>query len=138
MKIIITENKVEKLKSLIKNGGPRMVIQLMGGLDTFSKVLDIKGPMGFLHLFDGLDVAQSYHKDFILYRYEPGNNIMVYDKLLKCLYINIDYIWEVMSDDYGQDQYAIQDLTKLWFKNVYNIEVKRSQPLIASKYLEMI
>ena len=49
MKIIITENKVEKLKSLIKNGGPRMVIQLMGGLDTFSKVLDIKGPMGFLH-----------------------------------------------------------------------------------------
>ena len=63
MKIIITQNKVERLKDLIKNIGTKQVINLMGGWDTFCKVMNIEGFMDFLHLFDDLDVVQSDKKE---------------------------------------------------------------------------
>jgi len=43
MKIIITENKIDKIKSLIDKKGVKKVIPLIGGVDNFIKIL---GPDG--------------------------------------------------------------------------------------------
>jgi hypothetical protein len=138
MKIIITENKVEKLKYLLNREGPINTIKLMGGFETFCKIFNLSGPIDFLHLFDGLTKVQSEsHKDYILYRYEPGNNIMIYDKLLKCLYINEYEIWDFLNDDLGIEYYSVQELTKKWAEDVYNLNLKRTEPLLGSRYVEM-
>jgi len=108
------------------------------GWNTFCRVFNIEGPMDFLHLFDDLDVALSYHKDYILYRYEPGNNIMVYDKFLKCLYINQYQIWDFLNDELGIEYYSIQELTKKWAEDVYNLNLKRTEPLLGPKYIQMV
>jgi len=39
MKIIITENKIDRVKGLIEKQGVKSAIQLMGGLDNLAKVL---------------------------------------------------------------------------------------------------
>ena len=45
MKIIITENRVERLKELIKTQGTDKTIKQMGGWDNFCKGLNIEGPI---------------------------------------------------------------------------------------------
>ena len=71
MKIIITENKVERLKGLIKTNGVNQVIDLMGGFDTFCKVMNIDDFMDFLHLFDDLEQVQSEeNENLTLFRYK--------------------------------------------------------------------
>ena len=98
MKIIITENKVERLKDLIKNIGTKQVINLMGGFDTFRKVMNIEGPMDFLHLFDDLEQVQSEeYKNQTLFRNKKGYNYIVYDRKKKVVYINGDEIWSFLG-----------------------------------------
>ena len=59
MKIIITENKLEKV---LKKSGTKKTIELLGGWDNFCKVFNIESPMDFLHLFDNLERVQSEEK----------------------------------------------------------------------------
>ena len=109
------------------------------GWNIFCRIFNIKGPMDFLHLFDDLNKVQSEsHKDYILYRYEQGNNIMVYDKFLKCLYINEYQIWDFLNDEFGVEYYSIQEFTKKWAEDVYNLNLKRTEPLLGSRYVGMI
>jgi hypothetical protein len=122
MKIIITENKVERLKELVKDLGAKQVINLMGGWDTFCKVLNIEGPMDFLHLFDDLDVVQSEEKEnWTLFRYKKGRNIMVYDRKNEKVLINYDEIWSFLSVKFGLNYSDIQSLTEEWLGEVYNL-----------------
>jgi len=94
MKILITENKVERLKELIKTNGVNQVIDLMGGFDTFCKVMNIEGFMDFLHLFDDLEQVQSEEKENLtLFRHKKGHNLMVYDRKSKEVYISNKEIW---------------------------------------------
>lgn len=139
MKIIITENKVEKLKYLLNREGAIATIKLMGGWDRFCKIFNLSGPMDFLHLFDDLEEVQSEDNfDYILFRYQEGNNVMVYDKRLKCLYISDDEIWDFLNDDLGIEYYSIQELTKYWAEDVFKLNLKRTEPLMASSYIKMI
>jgi hypothetical protein len=122
MKIIITENKVERLKDLIKNIGTKQVIDLMGGWDTFCKVMNIEGPMDFLHLFDDLDIVQSEEKENLtLFRYKKGNNLMVYDRKSKEVYISTYDIWSFLDDKFDLTYPVIQGVTKKWLGEVYNL-----------------
>ena len=122
MKIIITENKVERLKELIKTNGVKQVIDLMGGFDTFCKVMNIEGPMDFLHLFDDLDVVQSEEKEhWTLFRYKKGNNLMIYDRKSKEVYISYDDIWSFLKDEFDLTTPVVQGVTKKWLGEVYNV-----------------
>jgi len=123
MKIIITENKVDKLKELIKDIGTIRIVNLMGGFDTFCKVMKIDGFMDFLHLFDDLEVVQSEEKkDWTLFRYKKGNNLMIYDRKSKEVYFSYDEIWSFLEDKFGLYLNAdVQVVTKKWLGEVYNL-----------------
>ena len=130
MKIIITENKVERLKDLIKNIGTKQVINLMGGWDTFCKVMNIEGFMDFLHLFDDLDVVQSDKKEnFTLFRYKKGDNLMIYDRISKEVYISTYDIWSFLDDKFELTHPVIQGVTKKWLGEVYNLRGITTKPV---------
>lgn len=119
MKIIITENKFEKV---LKQSGTKKTIDILGGWDNFCKVLNIDGFMDFLHLFDDLEVVQSEEiKDWTLFRYKKGNNLMIYDRKSKEVYINYDKIWSFLEDKFDLTYPVIQVVTKKWLGEVYNL-----------------
>ena len=135
MKIIITENKVEKFKKLINELGVDQTTILMGGTHIFRKVLNINSYEDYLHLFDDLDEVESTDLfKFRLFRYKPGTNIIAYNTTENRVGISDNEIYSVLDDDLlGLSpvvNYSKQILLK-WLKEVYNIdvEINRTHPM---------
>jgi len=81
-----------------------------------------KDPMEFLNLFNDLEVAQSTErKDWTLFRYEKGKNLMIYYIKNDIVYINYDQIWSVLRNDFGLNYDDTQQLTEEWLGVVYNL-----------------
>ena len=119
MKIIITENKLEKV---LKQKGIKKTIQMIGGWDNFCKVFNIEGPMDFLHLFDDLEVVQSEEEENLtLFRYKKGNNLMVYDRKSKEVYISNKDIWSFLNVKFHLSFLEVKEVTKKWLDEVYNL-----------------
>ncbi len=115
-------NLKEKLKDLIKKVGFESTIRVVGSLDKTFEIFDIKEPMDFLHLFDNLESVQSKERqEWTLYRYKKNHNFMVYDRKNDYVYINYNEIWSVLEDKFGFKYSEIQELTKRWLDEVYNL-----------------
>ena len=115
-------NRKTKIHNMIKNLGVTNAINMVGGFDRFMEKMDINYPMDFLHLFDDLEVVQSKERpDLTLFRYEPRNNIMVYDRKNKTVYINYYEIWLVLEDHFALNYTEMQRFTKKWLDEVYNL-----------------
>jgi hypothetical protein len=115
-------NLKEKLKDLIKKVGFESTIRVVGSLDKTFEIFDIKKPMDFLNLFNDLESVQSEERqEWTLYRYKKGHNLMVYNRENDYVYINYDEIWSVLGDKFGLNYSEIQDLTKRWLDEVYNL-----------------
>jgi hypothetical protein len=132
MKIIITENQYklikenislkEKLRNLIKKVGFESTTRVVGSLDKTFEIFDIKEPMDFLNLFNDLESVQSEEdEDWVLYRYKKGHNFMIYDRKNDYVYINYYEIWSVLENKFGLNYFEIQELTKRWLDEVYNL-----------------
>ena len=118
MKIVITENKLEKV---LKQSGTKKTIELLGGWENFCKVFKIESPMDFLHLFDDLEQVQSEEREsIILFRYKKGYNYMVYDRDDGEVYINHKEIWSYLEDKFALTYPVVQKITKKWLGEVYN------------------
>jgi hypothetical protein len=133
MKIIITENQYklikenislkEKLLGLIKKVGFESVVKIVGSLDKTFEIFDIKEPMDFLNIFNNLESVQSEeYGDYMLYRYKKRHNFMIYDRKNGYVYINYDEIWSVLEDKFGLNYGEIQELTRVWLDEVYNLK----------------
>jgi len=73
-------------------------------------------------MFNDLDVVQLEEKpDLTLFRYEKGNNMMIYDIKNEYVYINYDVIWSFLEDVFGLHYFEIQELTKDWLGETYNL-----------------
>jgi len=121
-KILKEENLKHNLKQQIKDYGIKDSAELVGGMDNFLSLMNIKSPMDFLHLFDDLDQVQSKEKpDWTLFRYKPKKNLISYDRKNKTVYINYDKIWSVLEDHFGLNYRETQRLTKRWLSEVYNL-----------------
>ena len=119
MKILITENK---LNLVLKQSGTEKTIKLLGGWENFCAVYNINSPMGFLHLFDDLDVVQSEErKDWVLFRYKKGHNFMVYNRKKEEVYFNYNEIWSFLRSNFALNYEKTQELTKVWLGEVYNL-----------------
>ena len=119
MKILITENKLEKV---LKQSGTEKIIQLVGGWENFCKLFNIESPMDFLHLFDDLEQVQSEeYENYTLFRYKKGNNYIIYDRKDEEVYISYYEIWLFLEDKFGLDDYEIKSLTEGWLDEVYNL-----------------
>ena len=131
MKIIITERQKnvlfenkrnEVLIDTIKYEGWESAADMVGGSENLKTLVEIKTPIDFLNIFTDLDVVQSEEKpDWELYRYEKGNNMMIYDR--KSDYVFIDYhkIWSFLEKVFGLNYSEIQQLTEEWLSEVYNL-----------------
>ena len=119
MKIVITENKIDKV---LKDIGTEKTIKLLGGWYNFSNVYNIESPMDFLHLFDDLEQVQSEEETYLtLFRYKPKHNIIIYDRKNEEVYVNYYEIWWFLKLYFGLDYYEIQSLTEEWLDEVYNL-----------------
>ena len=123
MKILITENKFKDiLKLSLKKNGVRNTIDNVGGWENFCKVLNIQSPMDFLHLFDDLERVQSEEKkNWTLFRYKKGENLMVYNRKNEGVYIYYYEIWLFLEDKFGLSYYETQRITQDWLDEVYNL-----------------
>ena len=120
MKIIITENKLEKV---LKQSGTEKTIKILGGWDNFCQVFKIESPMDFLHLFDDLEQVQSEEREsMILFRYKKGYNYIVYDREDGLVYINYKEIWSYFEEKFALTYSVVQKITKKWLGEVYNLK----------------
>jgi len=79
-------------------------------------------PMEFLNLFNDLEVVQSIeHKNWTLFRYEKGKNLMIYDRKNDYVYIDYKQIWSVLENDFGLNYTETRQLTKEWVGVVCNL-----------------
>jgi len=126
MKIIISENQVDKIKSKIheyvKKYGIEKCKQIFGDKVLFTIGFN-NDPMEFLNLFNDLDVVQSVeHEEYSLFRYEKGKNLMVYNIQSDSVYVNTTQIWSVLQNDFGLYYDEVQQLTEVWVEMTYNLK----------------
>ena len=130
MKIIISESQYkllfesklkQNLKQEIKDFGIKDTAELVNGFDNLMEILNIDSPMKFLHLFDDLEQVQSeIDPDWTLFRYKPKKNLMVHNRKNRTVFINYEEIWKPLLDT-GLFNPDIEELTKEWLSNVYNL-----------------
>jgi len=125
MKIIISENQVDKIKSKIheyvKKYGFEKCKEIFGDKVLFTIGFN-NNPMEYLNLFNDLDVVQSIEKkDWTLFRYEKGKNLMIYDRKSDYVYIDYDQIWLILRNDFGLNYNDSKQVTEEWLEIVYNL-----------------
>lgn len=123
VKRVIKENVAkDSLIDMIKEEGWRSTSELVGGYKNLSKLAFDNNPMEFLNLFNDMDVVKSEKvPNWTLYRYEKGNNIMIYNRKNGNTYVNYYKIWEFLEKGFGLDFDEIQGLTNEWLFEVYNL-----------------
>ena len=124
VKKVIKENDAKDfLIDTIKEDGWKSASELVGGYENLKKLVGIKTPMDFLHLFDDLNVVQSEEKpNFTLFRYEIGNKLMVYNSVNNVVYINYNKIWRGLEIVFFElNDFEIQELTQEWLGEVYDL-----------------
>ena len=131
MKIIITERQKnvlfenkrnEVLIDTIKYEGWESAADMVGGSENLKTLVEIKTPIDFLNIFTDLDVVQSEENpDWGLYRYEKGNNMMIYDRKNDYVFIDYHKIWSFLEKVFGLNYFEIQQLTEEWLSEVYNL-----------------
>jgi hypothetical protein len=90
------ENLKQTLKQSVKEDGWEFAADLVGGPEDLAKLAFNNDPMKFIDLFNDLDVFQSEEgSNWTLFRYEKGNNVMVYNRINDNVYINYDVIGSV-------------------------------------------
>jgi hypothetical protein len=131
MKIIITESqynllienkKNQSLIDMIKDEGWESAAELVGGVENLKNLTGIGTPIDFLNIFTDLDVVQSEEKpDWELYRYEKGNNMMIYVRKNDYVFIDYHKIWSFLKKGFDLNYPEIQQLTEEWLSEVYNL-----------------
>ena len=110
------------LKQQVKDYGWKDTAEMVNGPEELAKLAFDNDPMEFLHMFDDMDVVQSKsEKDWTLYRYEKGDNLMVYDRKNEYVYIEYSDIWSFLKDGFGLKYSEKQAFTTRWVDEAYNL-----------------
>jgi hypothetical protein len=121
-KILKEESLKQSLKDQIKEFGWKDAAELVGDGEILARLGFNNDPVEFLNLFNDFDVVQSKEKPYLtLFRYEKGNNMMIYDRKNEYVYINYDVIWSFLGDVFGLKYVEIQELTQEWLSETYNL-----------------
>jgi hypothetical protein len=125
VKRVIKEEKLSKQdvlkKHVLKNGWDE-VADRIGGFDNLYKHAFNNDYNEFLKLYSNLDVVQSErNSEIILYRFEKGKNMMVYNKKKEYVHINYDVIWSFFDKGIRLNHHEIQDIMEMWLDKVYNL-----------------
>ena len=94
-------------------GGPRILAR-----DAYNN-----DPMQFLNMFNDLDVVQSEENpDWILFRYEPKENIIIYNLKNNYVYLNYTDIYGFLAKGFGLKHPEIKGLIQNWLSKTYNLK----------------
>lgn len=132
MKIILTENRVEQV---LKKFGVDKTVKLLGGWETFRNVFNINTYEEYLHLFDDLDISQSTEiPKYRLYKYNDGENIIIYNTIDDRVGINDNIIRSVLEQDLlglKPELNNSKEIIQKWLSDVYNldVEIRRIHPM---------
>jgi hypothetical protein len=125
VKRVIKEEKLSKqdvLKKHVLKNGWKEVADRIGGFDNLYKHAFNNDYNEFLKLYSKLEVVQSEEEpNWMLYRFEKGKNIMIYDKKNEYFYINHDVIWSFFELGIGLEYDEIWKIMKKWLDEVYNL-----------------
>ena len=118
--------KEESLKSSlideIKQNGVGETARMVGGVYNLFKILGFKTPLQFLNIYNDLEQVESEkNPEYLLFRYRPGKNIIVYDEGKAFTHYNeIDY---VLKEVFAKDKQQIKQIIKKWLSDTFNLEV---------------
>jgi hypothetical protein len=116
------KNHKEILRQKVLKNGWEEVAERIGGFDILYKHAFNNDYNEFLNLFNNLEVVQSEQKpNWMLYRFEKGKNMMIYDKKNEYVYINNDVIWSFFEGGISLKYGEIRDIMKKWLDEVYNL-----------------
>ena len=126
MKYIISEQQsdkvVERLTKNIKSDGWKKTARIVGGDENLIKILGITSPMEFLHLYDGMDVVNGEErKNFLLFRYNKGHNLILLEKKYGSTYISEPDIVSILEFVFGLNYDDIEKLINVWLDEVYDL-----------------
>jgi len=121
-KILKEESLKQSLRQQVKDYGWKGTAKMVNGPEELAKLAFDNDPMEFLHMFDDMDVVQSKNeKDWTLFRYEKGNNLMIYDRKSEYVYIDYSDIWSFLEDGFGLNYSKAQAFTKRWVDEAYKL-----------------
>ena len=124
MKIIITENQAKlKVHQMVKYDGWNNTCQFLGITnDELVQKFFNNDPMEFLNLYNDLDVVQSKNNPFLtLFRYEPGHNLIIYDKSDGFVFMDNYEIFSVINVGFDTGSIQAVELIKKWLSDVYGL-----------------
>ena len=120
--ILKEESLKQSLKQQIKDYGWKDTAEMVNGSEELAKLAFDNDPMEFLHMFDDMNVVQSKsEKDWTLFRYEKGDNLMIYNKKSGSVYIDYSDIWLFLEDGFGLNDSETQELTTRWVGEAYKL-----------------
>lgn len=134
MKLIIKESQLNNtITKLIKMEGWEKTGETLGlSPKEFMEQMFDGNPMDFLNIYNDLDVVQSEEKpDCTLFRYEKGDNLMVYSNINKIMGIDVDNILSFLIESGFEEDAA--DILIEWLSNTFEIEIAGFAPLLISK-----
>ena len=137
VKRVIKENNTKmELINTIKDEGFNSTAEMVGGAEILMKLLNIKTPMDFLHLFDNLEVVRSEKSQYwTLFRHKPNDNVMLYDRRDDDIYISDDEIWLILEYYFDLSYTESHSLIMEWLNEVYNFE--KVTPMSKSRLMRM-
>ena len=128
-------SKQDKLKQMVLKLGWKKVAEMLGGFDTLYKHEFNNDYNEFLNLFNNLEVVQSEQEpNLMLYRFEKGKNIMIYNKENEYVYIHFQLIWSFFRDGIGLKFDETQDIMKRWLDDDYNLRGVTPWSLFIKRY----
>ena len=124
MKIIITENQVDKIKSKIheyvKKYGFEKSREIFGDKVLFTIGFN-NDPMEFLNMFNDLEIIRYEDPNWVLFLNKKRELIMTYNIINSLVYINYDIIWSVLNFYFKLTYHEVQELTEEWVSDKYNL-----------------
>ena len=131
VKRVIKEEKSSKsdvLKKHVLKYGWKEVTERIGGFDKLYKFAFNNDYNEFLNLFNNLEVVRSeYQPKWVLYRFEEGNNMMVYYEDGGRINVNFDVIWSFFSHGIDIQYHDTEKIIKKWLEDVYNLRVSTAE-----------
>ena len=72
--------------------------------------------------YSGLEVVDSKDRPgSVLYRYVPKDNILLYDKKKREVWVRYKLIWAFFKDYFGLDEQEIKGIIEEWLSETYNL-----------------
>jgi hypothetical protein len=130
IKTILKEESLKQdLRQSVKDFGWESTASMVGGTEELAKLAFNNDPMEFLNLFNDLDIVRSKERKYwTLFRYEKGNNIMVYDRKYKEVYVNTNEIWLLLTEGFNLNYHETEQLTQRWLSDTYKLKGVITEP----------